>query len=149
MPKKLPEDLNGRIVAGIARREGVGIDVEGTLGVYELKRVDLLRDVFVWAYERSSQRYLAIHETVAEPDPVRLRYREALIAVVSEVVRGHQRPIEAAVRAAATPLAPGRDLDRVVALAIEDLKHLHDGNVSRYRLRLSEYRAWQPLQKAR
>ena len=45
--------------------------VEGTLGVYELKRVDLLCDVFVWAYERSSQRYLAIKETAAEPDPMR------------------------------------------------------------------------------
>ena len=121
--------------------------VEGTLGVYELKRVDLLRDVFVWAYERSSQRYLAIHETVAEPDPVRLRYREALITVVGEIVRGQQLPTEAAVRAAAMPLVPHQDLDRVVALAIGDLKHLHDGNVSRYRLRLSEYRAWQPLQK--
>jgi hypothetical protein len=27
--------------------------VDGTLGVYELNRVELLRDVFVWAYERS------------------------------------------------------------------------------------------------
>jgi hypothetical protein len=30
---------------------------EGTLGVYELGRVELLRDVFVWAYERSCLRY--------------------------------------------------------------------------------------------
>ncbi len=29
--------------------------VEGTLGVYELNRIELLRDVFVWAYERSCQ----------------------------------------------------------------------------------------------
>ena len=34
--------------------------VEGTLGVYELTNIDLLRDVFVWAYERSCQRYIAI-----------------------------------------------------------------------------------------
>jgi hypothetical protein len=27
--------------------------VEGTLGVYELNRIELLRDVFVWGYERS------------------------------------------------------------------------------------------------
>ena len=31
--------------------------VEGTLGVYELRRIELLRDVFVWAYERSCKRY--------------------------------------------------------------------------------------------
>src|SRR3972149_4568142 len=30
--------------------------VDGTLGVYEFNRVELLQDVFVWAYERSCQR---------------------------------------------------------------------------------------------
>ncbi|HEX9626961.1 MAG TPA: Fic family protein [Acidiferrobacterales bacterium] len=121
--------------------------VEGTLGVYELKQVALLRDVFVWAYERSSQRYLAIKETVAEPDPVRLRYREVLIAVVGEIVRGRQPPSAAAARDVAKSLVPDEDLDRVVGLAMEDLAHLHEGNVSRYRLRLSEYRAWQAMQR--
>ncbi|MEX2163517.1 MAG: Fic family protein [Sulfuricaulis sp.] len=121
--------------------------VEGTLGVYELKQVSLLRDVFVWAYERSSQRYLAIRETVAEPNPVRLRYREALISIIGEIVRGQQRPSAAAVREVAQSLVPNKDLDHVVDLAIEDLAHLHEGNVSRYRLRLSEYCAWQAMQK--
>jgi len=121
--------------------------VEGTLGIYELREVSLLRDVFVWAYERSSQRYLAIRQTVAEPDPVRLRHREALITIVGEIVRGQQSPSAAAVREVAKSLVPHKDLDRVVELANEDLQHLHEGNVSRYRLRLSEYRAWQALQK--
>lgn len=121
--------------------------VEGTLGVYETKRVDLLRDVFVWAYERSCQRYMAIRETVAEPDPVRLRQREALIAIVAEIVRDRQAPAEAAVRRLASSLVPAEDLERVVTLALEDLHNLHEGNVTRYRLRLSEYRAWQPIQK--
>lgn len=121
--------------------------VEGTLGVYELKRVDLLRDVFVWAYERSCQRYMAIRETVAEPDPLRLRYREALITVVAEIVRGQQPPSEAAVHAVAATLVPREDLDQITELALVDLRNLHEGNVSRYRLRLSEYRAWQPVQQ--
>ena len=122
--------------------------VEGTLGVYELRRVGLLRDVFIWAYERSCQRYMAIRETIADPDPMRLRYREVLIAVVAEIVKGRQSPGEAAVRAAAANLVPPVDLDRIVELALADLRDLHEGNVSRYRLRLSEYRNWQPLQQA-
>jgi Fic family protein len=120
--------------------------VEGALGVYELNRVELLRDVFVWAYERSCQRYQVIRETVAEPDPIRLRYREALVAVVSEIVRGQQRPEEVAVRAVVASLVPRQDVDRVTELALVDLNNLHEGNVSRYRLRLSEYRVWQSLQ---
>jgi hypothetical protein len=121
--------------------------VEGALGVYEMKRVELLRDVFVWAYERSCQRYMAIRETVAEPDPLRLRHREALIAIVAEIVRSQQVPGEAAVRKLAASLVPAEDLDRVVTLALDDLRNLHEGNVTRYRLRLSEYRAWQPMQQ--
>ncbi len=122
--------------------------VEGTLGVYELKRVDLLRDVFVWAYERSCQRYMAIRETVAEPDPVRLRYREALITVVSEIVRGLKTPGAKPVRDVAATLVPREDLEQITEMALADLRNLHEGNVSRYRLRLSEYRAWQPMQQA-
>lgn len=121
--------------------------IEGTLGVYEMARVELLRDVFVWAYERSCRRYMVIRETVAEPDPVRLRHREALIAIVAEIVRSQQVPGEAAVRALTAGLVPPQDLERIVALALEDLANLHEGNVSRYRLRLSEYRAWRAMQQ--
>ena len=104
--------------------------------------------MFVWAYERSCQRYMAMRETVAEPDPARLRHREALIAVVAEIVRGQQPPGEEAVRSTATNLVPSEDLDRIIELALDDLRNLYEGNVSRYRLRLSEYRAWKPLQQA-
>jgi hypothetical protein len=121
--------------------------VEGTLGVYELHRVELLRDVFLWAYERSCRRYMVIRDTTTEPDPVRLRHREALIAIVAEIVRGQQPPGEAAVRRVAASLVPAEELDPVVTLALEDLRSLHEGNVARYRLRLSEYRAWRPMQQ--
>lgn len=116
--------------------------IEGTLGVYEMNRIELLRDVFIWAYERSAQRYLAVRETAARPDPVRLRHRETLVSVVGDIVRGMKRPTQENVRALATKLVRAEDIDRFVELAIEDLARLHDGNVARYRLRLSEYRAW-------
>ena len=53
------------------------------LGVYELNRTDLLRDVFIWAYERSADRYAAIQQSLGEPDPFRLRYREALRTLIA------------------------------------------------------------------
>jgi hypothetical protein len=34
----------------------------GTLGIYELNRVALLKDVFLWAYERSAVRYASIRQ---------------------------------------------------------------------------------------
>ncbi len=117
--------------------------VDGTLGVYELNRIELLRDVFVWAYERSCQRYVAIKESLPEPDPLRLRNREALINVVSEIVRGG-KPIDThLIRELATPLVKPGDLGEFVAMAFNDLHHLHEGNIARYRLRLPEFRVWE------
>ena len=60
--------------------------ISGTLGVYELGRVELLRDVFAWAYERSCQRYTVLRDALPVPDPLRLKYREAVRALVSGIV---------------------------------------------------------------
>ena len=61
--------------------------IDGLIGVYEQNRVELLRDVFVWAYERSSRRYRTVRDSLPEPDPFRLKYRDALIEVVGEIIR--------------------------------------------------------------
>jgi hypothetical protein len=60
--------------------------VEGTIGVYEQNRVELLRDVFAWAYARSCAQYRVVRESMGQPDPVRLRYRDALAEVVRHTV---------------------------------------------------------------
>ncbi len=104
--------------------------------------MELLQNVFVWAYERSYQRYVAIKDSLPEPDPLRLRNREVLIDVVTEIVRGG-KPIEAPlICELAAPMVPPADLDQFVAMAFNDLHHLHEGNVARYRLRLLEFRVW-------
>ncbi|MGD8257714.1 MAG: Fic family protein, partial [Desulfobacterales bacterium] len=61
--------------------------INGLLGVYELNRTELLRDVFVWTYERSCQRYHVVRHALGEPDAFRLRYRNALMDCVGEVIR--------------------------------------------------------------
>jgi hypothetical protein len=58
------------------------------LGVYELNKVDLLRDVFIWEYERSTARYAAVRQSLGEPDPFRFKHRAALRQIVGEMVRG-------------------------------------------------------------
>ncbi len=49
------------------------LHIKGILCVYELNRVELLKDVFLWAYERSSARYSALRQSLGEPDPFRLK----------------------------------------------------------------------------
>jgi hypothetical protein len=116
--------------------------VEGTLSVYELNNVDLLRDVFVWAYERSCQRYLAITQSLVEPDPLKIKYREALIKAIQKIVRGKIPASEESIELAAKELANPEDEAAFADMLKTALHHLHEGGIARYRLRRSEYLAW-------
>jgi len=116
--------------------------VDGLLGVYELNRVELLRDVFVWAYERSAQRYAAILQSAGEPDKFRLRFRNELTEVIGDIVRRLAPPTVEEVTGAALDRVPPDDLDDFVRMVVKELDDLHEGNYARFRLRPSEYRAW-------
>lgn len=116
--------------------------IAGYLSIYELTRVELLLDVFTWAYERSCQRYVVIRDSVAEPDLFRLKYRNALIEVIGSVIRARRRPTEPEVRELARPLLEPQDLPRFFTLVLQEIGRLNEGNIARYKLRLSEYRDW-------
>ena len=114
----------------------------GPLGVYELTRIDLLRDVFIWAYERSSRRYVAVRDSVAEPDVFRMKYKAALVGVIGGIVRDRKRPIEKEIRTRAETFVDGRDVEKFVDLAAQEFTRLYEGNIARYRIRPSEFWAW-------
>ena len=119
--------------------------IDGVLGIYELNRVELLRDVFVWAYERSSARYSAVRQSLGEPDPFRMRYRSLVAELVATVVREgmDKRAATALVRQRAAEQLPPEDQARFVEVAETEIMSLHEGNIARYRLRPAEYHSWQ------
>ena len=124
--------------------------VEGTLGVYEQNRVELLRDVFVWAYERSCAQYRIVRESMGQPDPLRLRYRNQLAEVVRGTVASLSPPSSALLRTWArdhgiTPVDQGGFAERALSL----LMGLHEGNMGRYRIRPSEFAAWNDKHRSR
>jgi hypothetical protein len=116
--------------------------VEGTLAVYEHTRVDLLRDVFMWAYERSCQNFKAIAGSLPEPDPFRLKYRSELVAAVTQLVRDTRGTKIGDTRKVAAKLVPQKDQPQFVAMVSRELNNLHEGNIARYDLRLPQYKAW-------
>ena len=118
--------------------------VNGLLGIYELNRVDYLRDVFVWAYERSCARYSAVRQSLGEPDAFRLRHRQLLIDVVGAVVREGMDKKSAVpfIRHRSESLPSSEDRARFVTMAETELSSLHEGNYARYKVRPSEFAAW-------
>lgn len=118
--------------------------LDGMIGVYELNRIELLRDVFVWAYERSCARYSAVRQSLGEPDPFRLRYRAVLAETVAEIVRGRMGSKAAAafIKQCAIENIPQEDQARFIEIVETEIMNLHEGNIARYRVRPSEYHAW-------
>ena len=116
-----------------------------TLGVYEMTRVELLRDLYVWAYERSTQEYLAIKQDLAEPDPLRLAWRDFIKQTLREVVLHPEQDPLACIRSSVLENIPESQQPDVQALVIEELRRMHEGVLARYGLRPSEYAAWRTV----
>ncbi len=118
--------------------------IDGVLAIYEFNRVELLRDVFVWACGRSSARYSAVRQSLGEPDPFRLRYRALVAELVGAAVRAKlvKKAATALVRQRAVEQVPRVDQARFVEVVETELMNLHEGNIARYRLLPAEYRAW-------
>ena len=116
--------------------------IDGLIGIYELNRIELLRDVYLWAYERSARRYKTVRDSLPEPDSFRLQYRQALIDVVAAAVRQRLPLTPSAIAGLARPLVPGQDLEPFIEIVLSELRELHDGNIARFRLRPSEFQAW-------
>ena len=117
--------------------------VQGLLGVYELNRIDLLKDVFLWACRQSADRYAQVRQTIGEPDPFRMKYRDQMQKLVSEIVVQGFSSTEAAslIQAQASVVSP-TDASRFVELVETELLSLHEGNFARYRVSPSEFKRW-------
>ncbi len=118
--------------------------INGYFAIYELNRFELLRDVFLWAYERSCQLYSATRKTLGEPDPFRLKYRLLISEIVSSVVQRalNKKMAIAEIRKRAERAVPKEDRDRFIESVEIELRGLHNGNIARYRLRPLEFEVW-------
>jgi hypothetical protein len=118
----------------------------GIMGVYELNRIELLRDVFIWAYERSANRYAAIQHSIGEPDPFRLKYREEIKSLIFSIVTNAMNALPALkeIRNSAN-LLPFEEQTKFVESVETELLTLHEGNIARYRIRHPEYLVWKKV----
>jgi hypothetical protein len=120
--------------------------IQGLLGVYELRRVNLLKDVFLWAYERSSLRYAAMRQSIGDPDPFRVRYRSDIRDLVSAVVTQTLTQLQARkVIADDANRLPEADRAKFEEVVEGELLGLHAGNIARYRIRPSEFAVWKTV----
>lgn len=121
--------------------------IDAMLGVYEMNRIELLRDLFVWAYERSTREYVLVRKSLAEPDPIRLRYRLQLHELVADIVRNKRPDILQTIQQFAEKRIDEQNRSAFVEMVQDEVKRLHPGIIARYRLRPAEFAAWQETRK--
>src|SRR5262249_15080695 len=120
---------------------------EAVLGVYEMNRIELLKDVFLWAYERSAARYAAVRQSLGEPDPFKLRHRDALREIVAEVIRERLGRKDAVSHIASwtEQHIPEGAREHFREMAENELLALHEGNFARYQIRPTEFAQWRDV----
>lgn len=118
---------------------------DGMLAIYEFNEIGILREVFIQAYERSAQRYTVIRGAVGDPDPFRVKYRQAISDQIAEIIRARcdRRVAVARLRRWAEESVIENDRKKFVVAAEETLAGIHEGNFARYRIRPSEFELWQ------
>lgn len=121
--------------------------IDAMLGIYELNRIELLRDVFMWAYERSCQNYIAMRESLVPPDSFRRQHRTELSEVVRAIIL-NRKPVTYDNISAILPQSVRReDREQLIELVLKEFETLYEGNIARFSVRPSEFIEWQKAVK--
>ncbi|HPI39955.1 MAG TPA: Fic family protein [Pseudobdellovibrionaceae bacterium] len=123
--------------------------VKSLLGVYEKNDISLFRDLYLWAYKRSSQRYSAIQQSMGEPHLLKQKYRDdikdIIRTVILEKVAGPQ-VVQKIKKLMEVKNFPKADTAELFKLIETEIISLHDGNIARFKIRPAAFQEWKSLQ---
>lgn len=118
--------------------------VSGLLGIYELNRIELLREVYIWAYERSSALYSATRQELGEPDRLRLKHRQLILDLMGVIIRGcmDKKTAVHVIKQNAIENLAENERGRFVEIMENELMSLHKGNIARFKIKPGDYDKW-------
>ena len=127
------------------------IYTQGVLGVYEKRSIFLLRDVFLWAYERSAKQYnILSHIEHAKPDPFRLKYHKEINLLIHSLISKALSAKNTLKRIKQeSKKFPIREQSQFIEVIESELLSLHEGNFARYKVNKQQFENWQKAQKFR
>ena len=112
------------------------------LSFYENRAINALKEVFLFAYLKSAERYTIIRDAMPSPDPMRLKYRALLTEALQDTVQGGLPIKRETVRTVIPETVVAEERDVFLDLLLEELLNLHEGNILRHRIRPSEFETW-------
>jgi Fic family protein len=123
--------------------------VKALLGVYEKTDISLIRDLYLWAYQRSCEKYSAIQQNLGEPNILKLKYRTSIQEIIRKLIlqktpaKSLVSKIKKMIKELEIPEVDALELFKLIEI---DIASLHDGNIARLKIKPSEFVSWKALQ---
>jgi hypothetical protein len=119
--------------------------IEGTLGIYELNKIELLKDVYIWAYQRSCEKYSTVQHLIGQPDLLRFQYTDIIDKTIHKIVRDKMNKNHTIDYISSVSKSDVKEIDRQRFIEIIDreLMSLHEGNIAIYKVNEDQLHAWQ------
>jgi len=119
--------------------------VTSLLGIYEKNDISLFRDFYVWAYQRSADRYSAVQQSLAQLNPIKFKYRNQIREIIRTVVIEKTIPTELIVKIKklinTQNIAKEDENELFNAIEIE-IMNLHEDNIARFGILPQEFHEW-------
>ncbi len=119
---------------------GEDIYFQGMISVYEQNDISLLKDVFIWSYERSANQYAVIRQSLGEPDTFKLKYRMPIKQLITSIIMKADsiKNMLDIIKSDAEAI-PEQDREQIIRSVENEITSLHEGNFARYRVSRSAF----------
>jgi len=118
--------------------------INGLLAIYELNKIDLLRDVFIWAYERSAQQYQLVQNTLGDPNLLQMKFKKELTELIHRVVSNNLKGemiIQTVQQWTKNNIAEEHQ-KQFIQIAEREIASLHEGNIAIYHIKPEIFARW-------
>lgn len=122
--------------------------LKALLGIYEKNDVSLFRDLYMWAYKRSTLRYSAIQQSLGEPNLLKLKFRSKIQEIIQTIVKGKTpgKQVSNMLSSLVDKLELNPDdAKKILGILELEITSLHEGNIARYQIRPNEFKVWTDL----
>ncbi|MEI6805860.1 MAG: Fic family protein [Myxococcaceae bacterium] len=125
------------------------IYAESFLQIYEKNELSKTRELYRWAYQRSSKRYSGVQQVLGEPDRFRIQHRNdiqhIIQTIILEKISGSRLVPRIRSLIKVLPLSDSDAAELFKIIEVE-MDSLYEGNIARYKIRPIDFEIWQGLQ---
>ncbi|MEI6790631.1 MAG: Fic family protein [Myxococcaceae bacterium] len=124
------------------------IYVQSLLGIYEKNDISLFKDLYLWAYRRSSQKYSAVQQTMDESNLLKLKYYHEIQNIIRAIIleKTSKKNLVPRIRQLIDKLLFSKAISQELFKIVEvEISSLHDGNIAGYQISPIEFENWKVM----